>query len=87
MPGIWHSLCLVVFEGHNETVHGDGIKYIDYLSGVNLEEQSPTEIPVDLRSFDFKSIISTDKIEIEIINKVYEVMVSAFNNKTSNESQ
>ena len=68
---------LVTFKGNTKSVHGDGMKYRDYLSGVDLEEHDPIEIPLNLSSYNFDEIISDKKIKTEIIDKVYEVMVKA----------
>jgi len=68
---------LVTFKGNTKSVHGDGMKYRDYLSGVGLEEYDPIEVPLNLSSYDFDEIISNTKIKTEVIDKVYEVMVKA----------
>lgn len=70
---------LVKFEGNEKAVHGDGVKYRDYLSGVGLTEHDPIAIPLNLISYDFDDIISNDRIEQEIIDKVYETMNNGLN--------
>jgi hypothetical protein len=58
---------LVSFEGAEENVHGTGIKYEDYALGAGVEVMNPTVVPVDLRSFDYQSLVRT--IEVSAAKK------------------
>jgi len=70
---------LVTFEDNRKSVHGDGIKYRDYLSGAGLGEHDPIEVPLNLSSYNFDKIISNNKIKTEVIDEVYDVMLKALN--------
>ena len=48
---------LVSFEGAEEHVHGTGIKYEDYALGAGVEVMNPTPVPLDLRRFDYQSLV------------------------------
>ncbi len=70
---------LVTFEDANNSVHGDGMKYKDYMSGVGVQEKNPVHIPLNLSSYDFEKIITGIKIKQEVIEKVYDVLVTSLN--------
>jgi len=75
-----HSIpcALVSFEGNKDSVHGDGIKYRDYLSGVGLVERDPIEIPLNLTEYDFDSIISKEYISDKVMDNVLNVFQDTF---------
>lgn len=58
---------LVTFEGLEDAVPGDGIKYRDYLSGVGQKEFSPVVLPTDLRNIDLHNWIVDERISQRII--------------------
>jgi hypothetical protein len=53
---------LVTFEGHEENVHGTGIKYEDYALGAGVEVMNPSVVPVDLRKFKYQKLIRDIKV-------------------------
>ena len=72
---------LVTFEGAESAVAGDGIKYIDYAEGVNVEAISPTIIPTNLNSYDFSKIVKNIKISDEKIDDVFNFLKQSLNEK------
>jgi hypothetical protein len=59
---------LVTFDGFEDAVHGNGIKYRDYSMGVGLPAINPTAVALDLTSVNFDDIIkdlvvSQDKMD------------------------
>ena len=53
---------LVTFEGHEENVHGTGIKYEDYALGAGVEVMNPSVVPLDLRKFKYQKLIRDIKV-------------------------
>lgn len=53
---------LVTFEGHEENVHGTGIKYEDYALGAGVEVMNPAVVPTDLRKFKYQNLIRDIKV-------------------------
>lgn len=53
---------LVTFEGFEDNVHGTGLKYGDYATGVGLDPVSPAVVPLDLSTFSFASIERGDAV-------------------------
>lgn len=49
---------LVTFSGHEDAVHGNGIKYRDYSMGVGLPAVNPTAVALDLTTVNFDDIIN-----------------------------
>lgn len=62
---------LVVFEGGERAVAGDGLKYLDYAEGVGVEPLMPKKIPVDLRDYDLNKVVRNIRIEESKINELY----------------
>ncbi len=63
---------LVTFEGHEENVHGTGIKYEDYALGAGVEVMNPAVVPTDLRKFNYKKLIRDIKVSEEKKKEVLE---------------
>ena len=53
---------LVTFDGFEENVHGNGIKYGDYAQGAGLERIDPIAVPLNLTKIDLDNIITDHKI-------------------------
>ena len=53
---------LVTFDGFEENVHGNGIKYGDYAQGAGLERIDPVAVPLNLTKIDLDNIITDHKI-------------------------
>ncbi len=68
---------LVTFDEKSAAVHGDGMKYRDYLAGAGLAEFDPISLPSDLVSYDFPGILSQEKISDQKIDEVLKVMKTA----------
>ena len=49
---------LITFEGFEDAVHGNGIKYRDYSMGVGLPAINPTPVVLDLSAVNFDDIIN-----------------------------
>jgi hypothetical protein len=61
---------LVVFKGFEQSVHGDGIKYIDYALGAGVKEISPTPIDPKLDWSEIQPLIENIKVSDEKIAQV-----------------
>jgi hypothetical protein len=61
---------LVVFNGFEEYVHGDGIKYIDYALGADVKVVSPTPINPKISWSEIEPLIETIKISDLKISEV-----------------
>ena len=61
---------LITFEGFEDSVHGNGIKYGDYAQGVGLESISPIPIGLDLTKVDFENITTDHKISTAKLDEV-----------------
>ena len=61
---------LITFEGFEDSVHGNGIKYGDYAQGVGLASISPTPIALNLAKVDFDNITTNHKISNEKLDEV-----------------
>jgi hypothetical protein len=53
---------LVTFEGFEDAVHGNGIKYTDYAEGAGLDPVSPVSVGLDLNKVDIDKIVRHDKV-------------------------
>ena len=58
--GIPHSL--ITFEGFEDKVHGNGMKYSDYALGVGLEPNNPLAVKLDLTSLVLSNIERDDVV-------------------------
>jgi len=61
---------LITFEGFEDSVHGNGIKYGDYAQGVGLASISPTPIALNLAKVDFDNITTDHKISDAKLDEV-----------------
>jgi len=61
---------LVVFEGFEDYVPGDGTKYIDYALGAGVEPISPTSISPELKWEEIEPIMKTIRVSEEKISQV-----------------
>jgi hypothetical protein len=61
---------LVTFEGFEDSVHGNGIKYGDYAQGVGLESISPFPVSLNLAKVNFDNITTNHKISNDKLNEV-----------------
>ena len=61
---------LVVFKGFEQSVHGDGIKYIDYALGADVKAISPTPINPKLDWSEIQPLIENIKVSDEKIAQV-----------------
>jgi len=68
---------LVTFQGFEEAVHGDGIKYVDYCEGAGVSTVIPNVIPLDLRKISFEDILSTERISEDKMNEVEMTLINA----------
>jgi hypothetical protein len=59
-----------VFKGFEQSVHGDGIKYIDYALGAGVKEISPTPINPKLDWSEIQPLIENIKVSDEKIAQV-----------------
>lgn len=53
---------LITFDGFEDAVHGNGIKYGDYAEGVGLDSISPISVSLNLNSVNLENITTSHKI-------------------------
>ena len=68
---------LVTFEGFEDSVHGDGIKYRDYAAGVDLPERMPVSLGHDLRRRDLSNLIEQDRVGQAAMDSVHSALIDA----------
>jgi hypothetical protein len=61
---------LVTFEGFEDSVHGNGIKYGDYAQGVGLDSINPVSVGLDFQKIDFENITTDHKISNAKLDEV-----------------
>lgn len=61
---------LITFEGFEDSVHGNGIKYGDYAQGVGLESISPIPVGLNLNIVNFDNITTDHKISETKLDEV-----------------
>ena len=61
---------LVTFEGFEDSVHGNGIKYGDYAQGVGLDSISPKPVGLDFQKVDFENLTTDHKISDSKLDEV-----------------
>lgn len=66
---------LVTFEGAEDNVHGTGIKYEDYALGAGVEVMNPSVVPVDLRNFDYGSLVKDIRVSDQKKSEVREAIL------------
>jgi hypothetical protein len=66
---------LVTFEGFEDSVHGNGIKYGDYAEGVGLASISPIPVGLNFTKIDFENITTDHKISAAKLDEVEAAIV------------
>jgi hypothetical protein len=66
---------LVTFEGFEDSVHGNGIKYGDYAQGVGLDSISPIAVGLDFEKVDFENLTTDHKISDAKLDEVEAAIV------------
>lgn len=61
---------LVTFEGFEEKVHGNGIKYSDYALGAGLSAIDPAVVALDLRTVNFDDITTDERVSAAKMDEV-----------------
>ncbi len=61
---------LITFEGFEDSVHGNGIKYGDYAQGVGLDSISPSPVGLDFQKVDFENLTTDHKISDSKLDEV-----------------
>jgi hypothetical protein len=61
---------LITFEGFEDSVHGNGIKYGDYAQGVGLESISPIPVGLNLNLVNFDNFTTDHKISETKLDEV-----------------
>jgi hypothetical protein len=61
---------LITFAGHEQLIHGTGIKYEDYARGVDLPVQHPQPIDLDLRGRDLSALIHDVRVSPHVQDEV-----------------
>lgn len=65
---------LVTFEDLKNAVHGDGMKYQDYMLGAGVPVKEVEVISSDLHNLSVENIISNDKISREKMESLYQLL-------------
>ncbi len=66
---------LITFEGFEDSVHGNGIKYGDYAQGVGLDSISPIAVSLDFQKVDFENLTTDHKISDSKLDEVEAAIV------------
>jgi hypothetical protein len=61
---------LITFEGFEDSVHGNGIKYGDYAQGVGLASINPIPVGLEFDKIDFENITTDHLISQEKLDEV-----------------
>lgn len=61
---------LATFDGLEDAVHGDGMKYADYFKGAGLEPRPLITLPRDLRGYDLRSCLEIEKLDEKAIDRM-----------------
>jgi hypothetical protein len=69
------ACALVTFEGFEDSVHGNGIKYGDYAQGVGLASISPVPVGLDFPKIDFENLTTDHKISNAKLDEVEAAIV------------
>jgi hypothetical protein len=64
------ACALITFEGFEDSVHGNGIKYGDYAQGVGLDSISPIAVSLDFQKVDFENLTTSHKITDSKLDEV-----------------
>ena len=65
---------LVTFEGLETSVHGDGMKYLDYALGAEVEPMDMHTLPLDLRGEDLRSLLRTQTVAESVKDRVQDAL-------------
>uniref|UniRef100_UPI0018EF32C4 polysaccharide pyruvyl transferase family protein n=1 Tax=Paracoccus binzhouensis TaxID=2796149 RepID=UPI0018EF32C4 len=68
---------LITFEGFEDAVSGDQMKYRDYAAGVGLPERLPQAIGPDLRHRDLTALVEHDRIPAPAMDAVESALAEA----------
>jgi len=68
---------LVTFEGFEDNVHGEGIKYEDYALGADVEVMNPQSVPLDLRRSDLSVLVRDVRVSESKKDEVLEHLRTA----------
>lgn len=66
---------LITFEGFEDSVHGNGIKYGDYAQGVGLESISPVPVGLNLTKIDFDNFTTDHQISNSKLDEVEQAIL------------
>jgi len=66
---------LVTFEGFEDSVHGNGIKYGDYAQGVGLDSISPIAVSLHFQKVDFENLTTDHKVSDAKLDEVEAAIV------------
>ena len=66
---------LITFEGFEDSVHGNGIKYGDYAQGVGLDSINPQPVSLDFKRVDFENLTTDHQISQEKLDEVEAAIV------------
>ena len=68
---------LITFEGFEDAVHGDRVKYRDYAAGVGLPERLPVPVGPDLRRRALADLVEHDRIPRAAMDEVEAALAEA----------
>ena len=68
---------LITFEGHEDAVHGDRIKYRDYAAGALVPEHLPVPVGLDLRHRRLEDLVEHDRVPQGIVDNVASALADA----------
>ncbi|MFC3569372.1 polysaccharide pyruvyl transferase family protein [Paracoccus simplex] len=68
---------LITFEGFEDAVSGDQMKYRDYAAGVGLPERLPQAVGPDLRHRDLAALVEHDRIPAPVMDAVEAALAEA----------
>jgi hypothetical protein len=71
---------LITFEGFEDSVHGNGIKYGDYAQGVGLDSINPKAVGLDFKKIEFEDLTTDHKISIEKLDEVEAAILKGLSN-------
>lgn len=70
-------VALITFEGFEDAVSGDSLKYRDYAAGVGLPERMPQSIGHDLRHRTLEDLVHEDRIPAAAMDEVEAALADA----------
>lgn len=66
----------VTWESAQERIAGDGMKYLDYSSGVGLNPIKINKLDIDMRGVNFNSLFVQEKIPADVMREMYSRIAS-----------